>query len=68
MPAHIYVSYSYLDTKMAMAVADGLRKLGHTVTIAQEAMAVGGHQLARRYGSRHGRLQCPRGSCDATLT
>jgi predicted nucleotide-binding protein len=42
MPAHVYISYSYLDTKMAMGVAEGLRKLGHTVTIAQEAMAVGG--------------------------
>src|SRR4030095_10788559 len=42
MPAHVYISYSYLDTKMAMAIADGLKKLGNRVTIAQEAMAVGG--------------------------
>jgi predicted nucleotide-binding protein len=42
MPAHVYISYSYLDTKMAMDVAGGLRKLEHTVTIAKEAMGVGG--------------------------
>lgn len=42
MPAHVYISYSRLDEKLAMGIADGLKKLGHMVTIACEAMAVGG--------------------------
>lgn len=40
MPAHVYISYSYKDPdpKMAMGIADGLKKLGHKITIAYKDM------------------------------
>ena len=42
MSAHVYISYSILDEKMATNVAAGLRKLGHKITIYKEAVAGGG--------------------------
>jgi predicted nucleotide-binding protein len=42
MPAHVYISYSRLDEKMAVGIAAGLKKLGHKITIFTDAVAGGG--------------------------
>lgn len=42
MPAHVYISYSRLDEKMATGIAAGLKKLGHKITIYNEAVPGGG--------------------------
>jgi hypothetical protein len=41
MPAHVYVSYSQLDTKLAMGIATGLEKLGHKITIWEKEIGGG---------------------------
>lgn len=42
MSAHVYISYSRLDEKLATGVAAGLKKLGHKITIYKDAVAGGG--------------------------